>query len=142
VTNEQKRKVIADYLDATIKMDIEWIGSFLTEDFTIWFVPSARQHGLPIPLVGRQRFMDFVRELQGRPGMWQPRSFTPQQFLFDADSVAVRVRLVGEFPSGLAYDNEYVFIYRFAGDKIAEMREFTDAAYIASLVQQAAAHAG
>jgi hypothetical protein len=30
-----------------------------------------------------------------------------------------------------------VFIFKFSGDKISEMREFTDAAYIASLVEQA-----
>lgn len=139
--NELRRRVVTDYLDATVRLDLDAMGGFLTDDFVLRMVPSARDHGMPIPLVGREQFIDFVRALQERPGMWAVRSFVAEQFLFDEDSVAVRVRLIGEFASGFPYDNEYVFIYRFAGEKICEMREFTDTAYIASLTSKAKAPA-
>lgn len=139
--NDQRRRIVTNYLDATVRLDFDALGSYLTEDFVLWMVPSARDHGMPIPLVGRERFIDFVRALQARPGMWAIRAFAAQQFLFDEHSVAVRVRLIGEFASGFPYDNEYVFIYRFAGEKICEMREFTDTAYIAKLTSKAQAPA-
>jgi ketosteroid isomerase-like protein len=42
-----------------------------------------------------------------------------------------------EFPNGAACDNEYVFIFKFEGGKISEMREFTDVAYIDILRRRA-----
>ena len=142
MTNDEKKKILTAYLQASAHRDVEEMASFLTEDFTLGMVPSAAEQGLPNPIVGRQTFLDFLRQLMARPDMWKPRESLPQQFLFDEDSVAVRVRNLGDFPSGLVYDNEYVFIYKLRGDKICEMREFTDAAYIYSLRQKAAAQAG
>ena len=137
LSNAQKQKIIEDYLAATARLDIERAGAFLSEDFTVWFVPSARAQGLPITLKGRAAFIDFVRNLQGQPGKWKIRTITPLQFFFSDDGAAVRVRNVGDFPGGGVYDNEYVFLYRFSGDKISEMREFTDTAYIGMLRSQA-----
>jgi ketosteroid isomerase-like protein len=62
------------------------------------------------------------------------------QFLFDESSVAVRLRSIGEFSNGYPYDNEYVFIYEFVGEKICAIREFTDVAYIRILSEKAEGH--
>jgi ketosteroid isomerase-like protein len=139
MTNEQKKQFITAYLDASAARDFERMASFLTEDFTLWMVLSARENGMPSPLGGRQQFLDFVANLHRRPDMWKVSRYVTSQFLFDEDSVAVRLRSLGEFPSGLVYDNEYVFIYRFVDDKICEMREFTDVAYINILREKATA---
>jgi ketosteroid isomerase-like protein len=139
MTQEQRRRIVSDYLDASARQDYDRMGGHLTEDFTLWMVPSARAAS---PLEGRDTFLDFVKTLHKRPDMWKIRTLTPRQFLFDEDSVAVRVHSLGDFPSGVIYDNEYVFIYKFAGERICEMREFTDAGYIASLRQKAIAQAG
>jgi ketosteroid isomerase-like protein len=143
VTNDEKKRVITDYLEASARRDFERMAAFLTEDFTLWMVLSARERGMPSPLAGREAFFDFARKLRERPDMWKVRSYTPLQFLFDEeDSVAVRLRTLGDFPSGAVYDNEYVFIYRFRGERICEMREFTDVAYIDMLRRKATAGAG
>jgi ketosteroid isomerase-like protein len=36
------------------------------------------------------------------------------------------VRSLGQFATGIRYENEHVFIYRFAGGQLFEAREFTD----------------
>jgi ketosteroid isomerase-like protein len=141
MTNEEKQKVVTDYLQASLARDPEQMGKHLTEDFTVWLAPSAREQGFAAKLESRAQFFDLIGKLRERPDMWKVRQFLPQQFLFSDDSVAVRVRSVGDFPSGFVYDNEYVFIYRLRDGKICEMREFTDVAYINSLRKQAMAQA-
>jgi ketosteroid isomerase-like protein len=121
MTNEEKKQVITGYLEASARRDFERMAAFLTEDFTLWMVLSARERGLPSPLAGREAYFGFARKLRERPDMWKVRSYTPLQFL---------------------YDNEYVFIYRFRGERICEMREFTDVAYIDMLRRKATAGAG
>ena len=142
MTNDEKKRIIIAYLNASAARDLERMGALLTEDFTLWMVPSVGEMGMPNPLVGRGTFLDFVRGLAERTDMWTVREYQPAQFLFDeADGVAVRVRSLGAFASGYVYDNEYVFIYKFAGGKICEMREFTDVAYINILRERAGAKA-
>jgi ketosteroid isomerase-like protein len=140
MTNDEKKRIVTAYLEASTARDFERMATLMTEDFTLWMVPSAREMGMPNPLVGRETFFEFVRGLSQRPDMWKVREVRPAQFLFDDEgSVAVRLRSIGAFASGYTYDNEYVFIYKLAGDRICEMREFTDVAYINILRERAGA---
>jgi ketosteroid isomerase-like protein len=141
MTNDEKKAIITRYLDASVVRDFAGMREVLTEDFQLWMILSAAELGLPNPMRGREAFLQFVSGLSERPGGWKTREYTAHQFLYDGDSVAVRLRMLGDFPSGFVYDNEYVFIFKLAGDKICEMREFTDLAYIESLRRRAAAHA-
>ena len=140
--NEIRKQVVTDYLNATAKRDFDRMAELLTEDFTLWMVTSVKDLGMPYPLVGRDAFFAFVRELSSRPGKWQVETSTPLEIFFNETSAAVRVRNVGKYATGFVYDNEYVFIYRFEGDRIAEMREFTDTRYIANLTEKAMAYTG
>ena len=130
MTDDKRRTLIDDYLTATVAGDVSLIGSFFTDDCRVWLVPSAQKHGLPRPLEGRQAFLDLVERMSDSPAHWKARSFTAQRLFFDGDAVAAHLRLVGDMPNGAVYDNEYVFLLTFDGDKICEMREFTDAAFI------------
>jgi ketosteroid isomerase-like protein len=73
---------------------------------------------------------------------WKPRSFAPLDFYFDGDTVAVHLRHIGDMPDGVVYDNDYLFIYTFDGDKIAEMWEFTDTAYVTDFLGEHAPLSG
>jgi ketosteroid isomerase-like protein len=139
--NETRRQVVTRYLNAAAKRDFDEMAELLTEDFTLWMVISAKERGMPYPLVGRDAFFAFIRELEKSSAKWTVETSTPLQMFFSETSVAARVRNVGRYRSGFVYDNEYVFIYRFDGDRIAEMREFTDTRYIANLTAKAMAHA-
>jgi ketosteroid isomerase-like protein len=138
MTNDEKKRIVTAYLEASAARDLERMAALLTDDFTLWMVPSAREMGMPSPLVGRETFFEFVAGLSQRPDMWKVRETRPAQFLFgEDDSVAVRLRSIGDFASGYTYDNEYVFIYKLADGRICEMREFTDVAYINILRERA-----
>lgn len=137
MTNQDRQRIVEQYLDVTIKHDFAGMRALMSEDFTIWMVPSAVDHGIPVPLEGRENFLEFAGRLSSGGTMWEPRGHKIEQFLFSEDSVAVRVRLIGDFANGDIYDNEYVFIYRFAGDRICEMREFTDTMFIDKLFRKA-----
>lgn len=137
---ETRKQVVTRYLNASAKRDFGAMAELLTEGFTLWMVPSVAEHGMPIPLAGRDAFFDFVGKLQAQPSKWKVETSTPLEFFFNTDSAAVRVRNVGKYASGFVYDNEYVFIFRFEGERIAEMREFTDTRYIASLTEKAMAY--
>ena len=130
MTNDTRRKRINEYLAATVAGDVDRVGSFFTGDCRVWLVPSAQKHGLPRPLEGRQAFLDLVARMSDSPAHWKARSFTVQRLFSDGDAVAAYLRLVGDMPNGAVYDNEYVFLLTFEGDRICEMREFTDAAFI------------
>jgi ketosteroid isomerase-like protein len=138
--DDKRKKILLDYLDATVARDLDRIGSLLADDVKIWLPPSAEKHGLPRPLEGRENFLGLVRALHGgqlgdRP-FFTPRSMTPFRFLVADDTVAVHLRTLGDMPNGAVYDNQYVFLYTFVGDKIAEIREFTDTSFINDFLEE------
>jgi ketosteroid isomerase-like protein len=140
---ERRKAAVTAYMQASAMRDFEALRRMLPEDFRVFMTMSVKDAGLPFPLEGREAFIDFLAEQQKRPTRWKVESSTPLEFFFDdADSVAVRARIVGAYPSGFPYDNEYVFILRFEGEVIVELREFTDTRYIASLTEKAAAYTG
>jgi ketosteroid isomerase-like protein len=130
VSQAQMKQSILDYYAATIDGDVARMKSLFTEDVQIWMPPSAAKRGLPIPLVGLDQFMEFSRQLQKSGEFWRPTEWTPHAFLFDGNAAAVHVTLDGITPSGALYKNDYMFLYRFAGERIAEVREFVDTAWI------------
>jgi ketosteroid isomerase-like protein len=129
-THDSRQQIITDYLTATIDRDVDRVGSFLTDDCRVWLPPSAAKLGLPRPLEGREAFLDLVRAMLDSSAHWVPRSLTPYRFLFGGDTVGAHLRLLGDMPNGGLYDNDYVFLFTFSGEKISEIREFTDTAFI------------
>ncbi len=57
------------------------------------------------------------------------------RLLFAEGDVAIaEVRMTAQRPNGAPdYDNEYVFVFEFADDKIAEIREHVDTRYAAQV---------
>lgn len=131
-----RQQVIVDYLAATIEGDLDRVGSFLTDDCRVWLPRSASKLGLPRPLEGRDAFLALVRAMLGSTEHWKPRAWTPLRFFFDDEAVAVHQRLEGDMPNGSVYDNDYVFLYSFDRDKICEIREYTDTAYIGDFLSE------
>lgn len=127
-----RKQCILDYYAATVDGDVDRIASLFAEDVRIWMPPSAAKRGLPIPLVGRDQFLALSRQLLADGSeFWRTTAWTPHIFLFEGDDkVAVHVTLHGVMPNGAKYENDYMFLYTFAGNEIAEIREFVDTAWI------------
>jgi ketosteroid isomerase-like protein len=130
ISQVEMKQSILDYYAATIDGDIGRMKTLFTDDVRIWMPPSAAKRGLPRPLVGLDQFMELSRQLQKGGEFWRPTAWTPHAFLFDDDAVAVRVTMNGVMPNGVEYENDYMFVYRFAGNRIAELWEFVDTAWI------------
>ena len=129
--DDRRKQVIEEYLSSSIgEGDPDRAASYFTEDCEIWLVPSVEALGMERPMRGRQAWADFIRGFIGSPGTWRTRSATVERFYVDGDDIAAHLRLVGDMPNGAVYDNEYVFLFRFEGDRISSFREFTDTAFI------------
>jgi ketosteroid isomerase-like protein len=126
-----RKQLILDYYAATIDGDLDRIAQAFTDDVRIWMPRSAAKRGLPIPLVGRDNFLDLSRRLIAEGSeFWRPTKWAPHVFLIEGDKVAVHVTHEGVMPDGRVYNNDYMFLYTFAGDQICELREFVDTAWI------------
>ncbi len=57
-----------------------------------------------------------------------------QRFIVDGDFAAVEARGHNTTKAGAPYNNEYCFVFRFAGGKIAEVIEYSDTELIAKVL--------
>jgi ketosteroid isomerase-like protein len=88
---------------------------------------------MPIPLVGRE---NAVAVLTGFGSTILERSTVQRDEMAavaEADRVAIQFRLRARTVAGLEYDNIYVFLFRIAGGKVAEVWESTDTAHAQSI---------
>jgi len=60
----------------------------------------------------------------------QPYRATADRFIAEGDAVTVEARGEATTKDGLAYNNRYCFIYRFADGKLREITEYCDTALI------------
>lgn len=54
----------------------------------------------------------------------------PGRVIVDGDSVMVEATTRSPMRDGRLYDNRYIFLIHFAGDRIAEVREYSDSAHV------------
>ena len=134
--NDRRRHVLAQYFDASVARDVDRLANHLTKDLHVWLVPSVVKLGVPRPIEGRDAFLAFVRARAASSSSWTARSFTPMRLYFDGNDVAAHMRLIGDMTDGAVYDNEYVFLFTFDGDRISEMREFTDTSFIHDFISE------
>ena len=70
----------------------------------------------------------LLKELYGHVGslMARPGRTIAERFIADGDIVAVEAKGDMELKDGRVYDNDYCLVYRLAGGKIVEIREYQD----------------
>ena len=86
----------------------------------------------------KSRFVDVGRTAIGQallpfwPAVqpWRKLEYTLEHVLEDGDMVAVHATARGTTAIGHQYENEYHFLFRLEGDRIAEGWEFLDTAYV------------
>jgi ketosteroid isomerase-like protein len=129
VSNANKDKG-REFLSAMFSGDAARLRAVILDEFKMWMPQSAKEAAnMPIPLLGRE---NAVATLTGFGGSVFKRStvkWDEMTSLAEDDRVAIQFRLRGETVTGLKYDNTYVFLFRIAGDKVAEVWESTDTAY-------------
>ena len=78
----------------------------------------------------------ILRDLLGplRERLAERSKTVAQRFIVDGDFAAVEARGHNVTKAGAPYRNEYCFVFRFAGDKIAEVTEYSDTELIANVL--------
>jgi ketosteroid isomerase-like protein len=125
---EDRERTVRAYYAASEAADGEAVGALMTDD-VVWWVPqsAASRNGIPRPLVGRRLLVEtFWRGARYRHGT---RRWTIDRVLVDGELVAVQASLNAVMSEGADYDNQYVYLFRFEGPRIAEVWEYLDTAY-------------
>ena len=114
------------YFAASEAADGEAVGRLVTDD-VVWWVPqtAAARNKIPRPLAGRQLLIDTF----WRGARYRERHWTIHRVIAAGDMVAVQASMRGLMAEGTSYDNDYVYLFRFAGPKIVEVWEYLDTAY-------------
>jgi ketosteroid isomerase-like protein len=138
VSAAANRQLIEEHFAAKDRLDRPALESQFTEDARYWPPVSGAQRGLAVrPVEGGQKLAEMLTALSLR--LYAPeRSWTIELLTADEQTGAAQVRLSTSLAaSGDVYENIYVYFFRFAGGKIAEIWEHLDTAYAFALFDRA-----
>ena len=62
--------------------------------------------------------------------IYHPQRWTTHTLIAEGDCVAALTTLEAQTRDGARYSNDYLFLFRFAGEQIAEFWEFVDTLYV------------
>ena len=125
---ETRKATVARVLQALVDDEGHTTRDVVRDD-VVWWVPAsaATQFGLPRPLQGWDDIPWF-----GGPGWkgFEPGSSTLeiQHLVGEDDLVSAHYRRTARRVGGDPYDAEYNVLFRFDGDRIAEVWEVADTA--------------
>jgi uncharacterized protein len=123
---ETMKDSVRRFLDAMAANDVEALRALLTDDAKWWVPPSVAV--VARPLVG----IDHVAQLAGgeitrafRPGTttWRIVHMTAE-----GDRVAILMDRCSVTAHGNPYENQYHWLFRFVGNRVAEVWEIMDTA--------------
>lgn len=114
---EKGKRLVREFLDVLHSGDADGALALATES--------------PKLFIFNNEVPDGFRMLAGIiPSMFEglpTREFTAQYV--DGDTVISQITIRGKTKGGEQYENYYVFIVKFVGDKVASMQEYMDSAY-------------
>jgi ketosteroid isomerase-like protein len=122
---EESKQAVLRFLDAMAARDVDGLVAQLTPDAR-WWPPQSAEGRIPSPLVGARP----IAELAGgktlasfQPGTtrWDVRHMTAED-----DRVAALMHRKAVGAAGGAYDVRYHWLFRFEGERLAEVWEVLD----------------
>jgi ketosteroid isomerase-like protein len=132
------RQLIEEHFAAKGRLDRAALESQFSEDAKYWPPVSGAQRGLAVrPVEGGLKLADMLTTLSLR--LYAPeRSWAIELIVADEHTGAAQVRLSTKLAtSGDVYENTYVYFFRFADGRIAEIWEHLDTAYAFALFDRA-----
>jgi uncharacterized protein len=121
MTSAEKKELAVDFLSEFADPDPIKLATLFAEDFQ-WTV-MTRMEGMP-PMKGRDGIKNLAVTLKTlMPGGLMLKFGT---VICEGDHCAVQAESNATAMNGKKYNNRYHFYIRFAGDKIAEVREYCD----------------
>jgi uncharacterized protein len=125
-----RKQVVHDLLAAYARSDAEVVRSSVTDD-VLWWVPQSAAGRYPRPIRG----VDAVVAVLAGPSRAYRKptiAWTVRHVVSDeSDIVMAAATMSAILVNGNEYANDYCYVFRFDGDRIAEATEYTDTAYAA-----------
>jgi ketosteroid isomerase-like protein len=124
---ETNKQVVRDQLAAMDRVDIDAQAALMTDDVQYWVPQSATQvGGLARPLVGKEAVLGLLANAKA---YFSETDITIDQIVAEGEYVAVHSHMQGRTASGNDYLNQYHWLFRLDGGRIAEIWEHLDTAY-------------
>jgi len=130
----ERMKVRArEFLDAQAAGDTAGLQAMMVDDVR-WWVQLSVEGRVPRPLVGAREVAQFASgeitaSFVAGSTTWRVHHMTAED-----DRVAVLAQRLAVGANGWPYDNEYHWLFRFEGDRIAEIWEVLDTSHAFTLL--------
>lgn len=123
-TLEQNKNVAREFIDAMAKQDVDRFCATLTRDAVIETIGS-------MAVSARKNAAHVAKELGVLRRVF-PDGMVLKIVTITAEDNRVLCELQGLNTTidGKRYDNRYIFLFEFTGDKISEVREYQDTALV------------
>jgi ketosteroid isomerase-like protein len=138
----RRKSVAKAFLDAHARVDEPAMIGCLTDDARFHTLKSARTWaGMPDVITGATTIAGMLATRHGAhggPALWQAGHTTwEHHFLVEEDPYVVLFTTRRSLTvQDTEYENPYVCMFRFEGDRIADLWEYLDTAYTFSIVPQ------
>jgi uncharacterized protein len=126
--DEQKARAVA-FLKALEWPEATVLAAMVTEDFE--FDPMGRLKQVPV-LHGREATK--LMETNLRRAFPNRLNMRIQTVIAEGNQVAIQAESDAVTNKGRQYANRYHFYFRFAGDKIAQVREYNDTDHVRQVI--------
>ena len=120
-------ELVRRYFAASEANDGAAVGELVTEGVTWWAPQSTSRNNIPRPLKGRDLMLRTF--WKGARFSSDGKRWEIERLIESGDMVAAQASLHATRVTGAPYDNDYVFLFRFEGEQIAEIWEYLDTAY-------------
>jgi len=124
-SDEQKHRAV-EFLKELEHPDTARLSPMMTEDFV--YELMTRIPGVPTRFNKEEMLRDFVGML--KTTVTRGFNFRFDTVICEGPHVAVQGESHTTISNGKAYNNRYFFYLRFAGDKIAALREYCDTNHV------------
>lgn len=138
----ENKETVKAFFGSIANAEPDVLGTLVTDDITWWIPQSAaarnadRIHSTPDERAvhGKSSVTTmlyqsgFYRDRRSSPE-YEPQQYDRHHLIAEDDMVVSHHTLRTVTADGLDYENQYVFVFRFDGDKVAEVWEHLDTAY-------------
>jgi ketosteroid isomerase-like protein len=124
MSSNDNQEIAKRFLDALDRRDVPELKACITDDFEFKVMAQVSPIG---PFKGKRGF-DELEALLGKVTKGRA-NFTYEYIFGEGDLVAAALETNARTFNDKLYANRTFFLLRFRGDKIAEVREYTDTEY-------------
>jgi ketosteroid isomerase-like protein len=131
---ERRKRAARDFLAALERRDRAALTSLLAPDAR-WVIPRSAPEPYSGVHQGRERILDLMLGASEHAFVSGTHRIEERLLIAEGDAVCVELRMTARTPRGPDYENFYVFLFEFEGERIRELREHVDTRHAASFFE-------